>query len=149
VVAHTRPDLDAAVAQIRNAFVQHEVRDGLVAIERTGRYRRVVQRAFGAVGSSRASSILLSPSSTASRWTPATRPPPPTWLPSTALPSPAARFWKPAATSLGPRCNWSSATVRDLVCKGAALNCQIRDHLETALLGYAACVDKLSESRIS
>src|SRR5205823_8715106 len=37
---------------------------------------------------------------------------------------------------------------RDLVRKGAALNCQIRDHLEAALPGYAACFDKLWESAI-
>ena len=34
---------------------------------------------------------------------------------------------------------------RDLVRKGAALNCQIRDHLEAALPGFAACFDKLWE----
>lgn len=28
---------------------------------------------------------------------------------------------------------------RDLVQKGAALNCQIRDHLDAALPGFAAC----------
>jgi transposase len=37
---------------------------------------------------------------------------------------------------------------RDWVRKGAALNCQIRDHLEAALPGYAACFDKLWESPI-
>ena len=37
---------------------------------------------------------------------------------------------------------------RDLVGKGAALNCQIRDHLEAALPGYAACFDKLWESAV-
>src|SRR5438132_3092628 len=50
VVAHTRPALDAAVTQIRHAFEQHQLRDGLVAIERTGRYHRVVQRTFAAAG---------------------------------------------------------------------------------------------------
>ena len=49
-VAHTRPDLDAAVAQVRQAFAEHQLQDGLVAIERTGRYHRVVQRAFAAAG---------------------------------------------------------------------------------------------------
>src|SRR5260370_3751080 len=44
VVAHARPDLDAAVAQIRDAFAQHQLRDGLVAIERTVRYHRVERR---------------------------------------------------------------------------------------------------------
>jgi transposase len=37
---------------------------------------------------------------------------------------------------------------RDLVGKGAALNCEIRDHLEAALPGYAACFDKLWESAL-
>src|SRR5947208_16656101 len=37
VVAPTRPALDAAVAQIRDAFAQHQLRDALVASERTGR----------------------------------------------------------------------------------------------------------------
>src|SRR5437867_1567571 len=37
---------------------------------------------------------------------------------------------------------------RDLVAKGAALNCQIREHLEAALPGFAACFDKLWDSAI-
>src|SRR6267378_1966690 len=47
-VSHNRPDLDAAVAQVRQAFVEHQLGDGLVAVERTGRYHRVVQRTFAA-----------------------------------------------------------------------------------------------------
>ena len=50
VVQHNRLDLDSAITQIRLAFEQHQVRDGVVAIERTGRYHRVVQRAFAASG---------------------------------------------------------------------------------------------------
>src|SRR5204863_4321184 len=50
IVAHDRPGLDAAVAQVRAAFDQHQLADGLVAIERTGRYHRVVQRTFAAAG---------------------------------------------------------------------------------------------------
>src|SRR5262245_3953828 len=49
-VAHNRPALDAAVAQVRDAFARHQLRDGLVAIERTGRYHRLVQRTFAAAG---------------------------------------------------------------------------------------------------
>lgn len=39
---------------------------------------------------------------------------------------------------------------RDLVQKGAALNCQIRDHLDAALPGFAACFaqDKFWDSAI-
>src|SRR5438445_11182959 len=36
-VTHNRPDLDAAVSDVRAAFDHHQLRDGLVAIERTGR----------------------------------------------------------------------------------------------------------------
>src|ERR1700692_4948694 len=35
-VEHTRPALAAAVAQIREAFEHHQLRDGIAAIERTG-----------------------------------------------------------------------------------------------------------------
>src|SRR5437660_3165081 len=49
-VAHTRPGLEAAVAQIRQAFATHQLHYGLVAIERTGRYHRLVQRTFAAAG---------------------------------------------------------------------------------------------------
>jgi transposase len=38
---------------------------------------------------------------------------------------------------------------RDLVRKGAALNCQIREHLEAALPGFAACFDKLWDSPVA
>src|SRR5260370_25336785 len=36
-VAHNRPDLDAAVPHIPHAFTTHQLHNGLVAIERTGR----------------------------------------------------------------------------------------------------------------
>src|SRR5436309_10777634 len=49
-VAHNRPALDDAIAQVRQAFATHQLHDGLIAIERTGRYRRLVQRAFAAAG---------------------------------------------------------------------------------------------------
>jgi transposase len=50
VVTHNRQGLDDAVAQVRQAIATHELRDCLVAIERTGRYHRIVQRAFAAAG---------------------------------------------------------------------------------------------------
>ncbi|HMC66269.1 MAG TPA: transposase, partial [Gemmataceae bacterium] len=50
VVEHDRDDLDAAVARVRQALADHDLQDCLVAIERTGRYHRVVQGAFSAAG---------------------------------------------------------------------------------------------------
>src|SRR3979409_1990761 len=49
-VAHNRPDLDDAIARVRQAFDTPQLRDGIVAIERTGRYHRLVQRAFAVAG---------------------------------------------------------------------------------------------------
>src|ERR1022692_1687433 len=94
VVAHNRPDLDAAVAQIRQAFAIHQPRDGLVAIERTGRVAASSNAPSPPPASRRASFIPSSPSRFASPSIPATRPTTPTWPPSTAPPSPAARCSK-------------------------------------------------------
>src|SRR5215475_7622998 len=41
-VDHNRPALEAAVARIRQVFTDHQFADGVVAIERTGRYHRIV-----------------------------------------------------------------------------------------------------------
>src|SRR5260370_10211437 len=49
-VAHNRPDLDATVTRVRQAFDTHQLRDGLVAVERTGRYHRLVEHALQAAG---------------------------------------------------------------------------------------------------
>src|SRR5262245_61589331 len=145
-VAHNRPDLDAAVAQVRAAFATHQLRDGLVAIERTGRYHRLVQRTFAAAGFE---TRILHPFVTKQY---------------RQCVDPA---FKTDATDLAAihratvtGCALLEATRdeawtalqlvirhrRDLVRKGAALNCQIRDHLEAALPGFAACFDKLWDS---
>jgi transposase len=50
VVEHNRPALADAIAQLRQACAAHDVRDLLIAIERTGRYHRTPQRAFAAAG---------------------------------------------------------------------------------------------------
>src|SRR3984893_15381948 len=47
---HTRGDLQAAIERLRQAMRQHDLRDMVVAIERTGEYHRPVQRAFRQAG---------------------------------------------------------------------------------------------------
>src|SRR5256714_14949092 len=49
-LAHTRTALDAAIAQLRQALTAHAVDDVLIAIERTGRYHQLPQRAFTQAG---------------------------------------------------------------------------------------------------
>src|SRR3989442_85216 len=45
-VAHNRVELAAAIAQVRAALGQHDLRDCLVAVERTGRYHHPIKNAF-------------------------------------------------------------------------------------------------------
>ena len=147
-VAHNRPDLDAAVAQVRDAFATHDIRDGLVAIERTGRYHRVVQRAFAAAGFE---TRILHPFVTKQYRQPVD---PGNKTDDTDLHAIHRATVTGCALLEATRDEaWTTLQLvirhrRDLVKKGAALNCQIRDHLEAALPGYAACFDKFWESAI-
>ncbi len=148
VVQHNRPELDAAIAQIRLAFDQHQIRDGVVAIERTGRYHRVVQRAFAAAGFE---TRILHPFVTKQYRQPVD---PGNKTDDTDLAAIHRATVTGCALLEATRDEaWTTLQLvirhrRDLVCKGAALNCQIRDHLEAAVPGYAACFDKLWESAI-
>lgn len=147
-VAHNRPDLDAAVAQVRQAFADHQLRDGLVAIERTGRYHRLVQRVFAAAGFE---TRILHPFVTKQYRQPVD---PGNKTDDTDLAAIHRATVTGCALLEATRDEaWTTLQLvirhrRDLVRKGAALNCQIRDHLEAALPGYAACFDKLWDSPI-
>jgi len=50
LLAHNRFAVDATLDQLRQAMRDHDLKDLLVAIERTGRYHRTVQRAFAGAG---------------------------------------------------------------------------------------------------
>src|SRR6516164_10692206 len=49
-VEHNRPELDLALAQLQAARQEHDLRDLIVAVERTGRYHHIPQRLFAAHG---------------------------------------------------------------------------------------------------
>ncbi len=147
-VAHNRPDLDAVVAQLRQAFDTHELRDGLVAIERTGRYHRLVQRTFAAAGFE---TRILHPFVTKQYRQPVD---PGNKTDDTDLAAIHRATVTGCALLEATRDEaWTTLQLvirhrRDLVRKGAALNCQIRDHLEAALPGFAACFDKLWDGAV-
>jgi len=50
LLAHNRPALEAALDQLRQAIRERDLKDVLIAVERTGRYHRTVQRAFANAG---------------------------------------------------------------------------------------------------
>ena len=47
---HNRPAFEQAIAQLRQAIAGHDLRDLLVAVERTGRHHHAPKRAFAAAG---------------------------------------------------------------------------------------------------
>lgn len=148
VVTHSRPDLDAAIARIRQAFAQHQLRDGVVAIERTGRYHRVVQRTFAAAGFE---TRILHPFVTKQYRQPVDPGNKTDDKDLAAIHRATVTGCALLEASLDQA--WTTLQLlirhrRDLVRKGAALNCQIRDHLEAALPGFAACFDTLWESPV-
>jgi transposase len=148
-VEHNRPALDAAVAQVRRAFAEHQLHDGLVAIERTGRYHRLVQRTFAAAGFE---TRILHPFVT-KQYRQGVDPGNKT--DDTDLAAIHRATVTGCALQEATRdAAWTTLQLlvrqrRDLVRKGAALNCQIRDHLEAALPGFAACFDKLWDSPVA
>jgi transposase len=148
LVDHNRPALDAAVAQVRQAFADHQLGDGVIAIERTGRYHRLVQRTFAAAGFE---TRILHPFVTKQYRQPVD---PGNKTDDTDLAAMHRATVTGCALVEAQRDEaWTTLLLlirhrRDLVRKGAALNCQIRDHLEAALPGYAACFDKLWDSAI-
>ena len=147
-VNHNRPDLDAAVAQVRQAFATFDLRDGVVTVERTGRYHRLVQHTFSAAGFD---TRILHPFVTKQYRQPVD---PGNKTDDTDL----AAMQRATVTGCALKENvrdaaWTTLQLlirhrRDLVVKGAILNCQVRDHLQAALPGFADCFDKLWESPI-
>lgn len=147
-VPHNRPALEQAIALIRQAFTDHQLHDGVVAIERTGRYHRLVQRAFAAAGFE---TRIVHPFVTKQYRQPVD---PGIKTDDTDL----AALHRATVTGCALKEQerdeaWTELQLvirhrRDLVCKGAALICQIREHLEAALPGYADCFGKLFESLV-
>src|SRR5580700_8749293 len=145
-VEHSRVGLDQAVAQVRQAFELHQLRDGIAAIERTGRYHRVVQRYFAAAGFE---TRILHPFVT--KQYRQTKDPGNKTDDTDLAAIHRATVTGCALLEVTRDEAWTTLQLlvrhrRDLVCKGAALNCQIREHLEAAVPGFAACFDKLWES---
>jgi transposase len=148
VVTHDRQGLDSAVARVRQSIAIHDIRDSLVAIERTGRYHGIVQRAFAAAGFE---TRILHPFVTKQYRQPVD---PGNKTDDTDLAAIHRATVTGCALLEATRDEaWTTLQLvirhrRDLVRKGAALNCQIRDHLEAALPGYATCFDNIWDSPI-
>jgi transposase len=136
---HTQGDFRAALDRIRQAMHQHDLRDVVVAIERTGEYHRPVQQAFRQAGFE---TRLVHPFTAKQYRQPAD---PGNKTDDTDL---AALFrattqgfglaepaWPDDYVTLHLLCRQR----RDLVSKNTILRCQIREVLHAAMPGYAEC----------
>lgn len=147
IVEHNRFDLEAAVAQVRAAFATHAIHDGLVVIERTGSYHRIVQRAFAA---GNFETRLLHPFATKQYRQPAD---PGNKTDDTDL----FAIHRAAANGFAlcePAWDVSWRTLqlltrhrRTLVQKSSTLCCQIHIHLDAALPGLAKCFEPIWASQ--
>jgi transposase len=145
VVGHNRLQLNLAVALAREAIERHELRDVLVAVERTGRYHHPIKRAFQAAGFD---VRIVHPFTTKQFRLPAD---PGNKTDDTDLAAIHRAAINGFALSEAPldEC-WRDLQLlvrhrRDLVGKLSLLCCQIKEHLDAALPGYGACFPKLWE----
>src|SRR6266481_5508086 len=146
VVEHNRTALEAAIAQIRQALQQHALDDFLVAVERTGRYHRPVQRAFAAAGFE---VRIVHPFATKQFRQPSDPGYKTDDTDLAAIHRAAVNGFALIETTLDE--TWTTLQLlirhrRDLVFKMSLVCCQIREHLDAAFPGYAACFDKLWDS---
>jgi transposase len=144
-VDHNRAGFEQAVASLREAVKQHDLRDVLVAVERTGRYHHPPQRAFAAGGFEVRTVHPLITKHFRQLADPGIKTDD-TDLGGIVLAAingfalveaELDGFWRQLRLLVRHR--------RDLVRKASILCCQIKEHLESALPGYAACFPTLWE----
>jgi transposase len=146
VVEHNRIALEAAVTQSRAAAQQHALHDLLVAVERTGRYHRPVQRAFLAAGFE---VRIVHPFTTKQFRQPSDPGYKTDDTDLVAIHRAAVTGFALLEASLDD--SWRTLQLlirhrRDLVYKISAVCCQLREHLDAAFPGFAACFGKLWDS---
>lgn len=145
-VEHTRGDFRAAVDRLRAACQQHDLRDSVVLIERTGEYHRPVQAAMRAAGFE---TRLVHPLTSKQYRQPAD---PDNKTDDADL----AAIFRAGTHGFGLlEPTWPDDYLRlqllrrhrrDLVDKTSTLRCQIRELLHAAMPGYAECFCHLWES---
>jgi hypothetical protein len=149
-VEHTRSGFDAAIAQLQRSVAEHGLRDTIVAIEPTGSYHRPVKRAFAAAGFD---TRIVHPA-ISRHYRPAAD-----YDTKTDRTDTEAGIFRAAIDGFGlqeaPRDPTYAALQfwarhrRDLVPKEALLRCQILEHVEAYLPGYARCFNSMFDAAFS
>jgi transposase len=134
---------------LRQALQRHGIRDQLVAIERTGRYHHFIRDAFSAAGHE----VRLVHPFTTSRFRQSSDPGVKTDdIDMAAIHCATVNGFALIEPVLNE--TWTILQLRvrqrrDLVHKSSQLSCQIREHLEACLPGFAACFDDLWDNAVA
>jgi transposase len=146
---HRRDALDRAIAQTRQAMASHQLKDLVVVVERTGRYHLPVKRAFTAAGFDvRVIHPMISRHFRCAAF-------PNQKTDDTDLEGifqatcHGYGLVDPAWESLYSQLQLWTRHRRSLVQKSTTLCCQILEHLESCLPGYAQCFDNVFNSGIA
>lgn len=138
-VEHNRSELDFAVAQLQTARQEHDLRDVIVAVERTGRYHHIPQRLFAANGDE----VRIVHPYTSKQYRQTTDPGIKTDdTDLAAIHRAAASGCALAQAPVDPLYRELQLLIRqrrDWVRKASVLCCQIRECLHSAYPGYVAC----------
>jgi transposase len=148
-VAHNRPDFELAIARVRAALLQRDIRDCLVAVERTGRYHHASKNAFSSAGFE---TRTVHPFTTKNLRQPDSPDIKTDDIDLAAIHRAAVNGF--ALLEAKPIESWRQLQLlirhrRTLVRSSSALCCQIREHLDAVLPGYAACFDDPWETKVA
>jgi transposase len=149
VVEHTRTALDAAIDQLRRAVADHQLRDLIIAVERTGRYHLPVQRAFAAAGFE---VRIVHPFATKQFRQPADPGNKTDDTDLAALHRATVNGFGLAERAPDPvheHLQTLARHRRDLVRKSVVLRCQIQGVVEALMPGYAHCFEDLFTSNVA
>lgn len=148
IVEHTSASLQTMIRDVRETAARSNIRDMIVAIERTGRYHAIVQRACVRA---KLETRLVHPFATKQFRQPAD---PDNKTDDTDL----AAIFRAAANGFGlieqppdpilAKIQLLARHRRNLVDKTTALRCQIHEHLHAMMPGYAKCFDDIYSCRI-
>jgi transposase len=145
-VEHNQFAFAETTARLRDAIARHQL---MVAVERTGRYHHVPERAFRAAGFD---TRVVHPYTSKQFRQPADQDNKTDDTDLAAIVRAGVGGFaliEPEWTDDERELQLVVRQRRDLVEKCASLQCQAREHLDAALPGYAVCFDKLWESPVA
>jgi transposase len=147
-VEHTRNGLEAMVQSVRLVIERSGLRDVIVAIERTGRYHLPVKRTFVQAGFDTRSVHPLTSKQFRQPANPGNKTDDTDLNAIYRATVNGFGLIEQPADPVSVRLQLLARYRRDLVEKTSALRCQIHEHLQAIMPGYARCFDDIYECHI-